>query len=64
MTPTELKQARSDLGLSQRALAAHIGRSLSIVQKWEGGAAEVDALAARYVAALMATDWRPDDWPG
>lgn len=62
MTPTEFRAARKQLGLNQQALADHFGVSKSIVQKWEAGAVDVAALAARYMAALM-SGYRPDDWP-
>jgi len=63
MTPSDLTAARKTLGLSREQLANHIGRSKSLVDKWEAGAKEIDPTAIRYIAALITTGWRPDDWP-
>ena len=63
MTPADFIAARQSLGLTQQAMADHLGRSRSIVQQWEHGRQPVDPLAARYMTALLA-GYRPDDWPG
>lgn len=63
MTPATFTATRRTLGLTQAKLAAHIGVSLSTVVKWEAGDAPVSPIAVRYMQALMATGWRPDDWP-
>lgn len=61
MTHVEFIAGRKSLGLTQPQLAAAFGRKLRQVQNWE--ASGPDDLAARYMAALLASDWRPDDWP-
>lgn len=41
MTPAALRRARRSLDLTQAQLAAALGRSLSIITKWEGGTVPV-----------------------
>lgn len=54
MTPAELRRARRSLDLTQAQLAAALGRSLSIVSKWEGGKVPVQ----EYVPlALQGLGW-------
>ncbi len=62
MTPTDFKQARQSLGLTQAQTAAMVGRKTRNVQQWEAGDRAVDQAAALLVAAYLA-GYRPADWP-
>lgn len=39
MTPAEITRAREDLGLTQRALAEHLGVAANTVWRWQAGTA-------------------------
>ena len=54
MTPAELRHARRSLDLTQAQLAAALGRSLSIIGKWEGGKSPVPAFVP---LALQGLGW-------
>jgi len=43
VTPAELRRARRSLDLTQAQLAVALGRSLSIINKWEGGTSPIPA---------------------
>ena len=62
MTPAALSQARAKLGLTQRQMAAMLGRKLRNYQQWEAGDRKVDEAAARLIAAYV-EGYRPQDWP-
>lgn len=51
MTPTEFKQARITLGLTQTQMAELFGRKLRQFQNWES--IGPDALAASYMRAIV-----------
>ena len=61
MTPTQFKEARPSLGLTQSQIAVMFGRKLRQVQNWESVA--VDDLAANYMRAIIIGGYRPADWP-
>lgn len=61
MTGQEFRDHRKQLGLSQAELAPLFGRSRDMIGLWER--TKPDDLGARYMAALIATGWRPHDWP-
>ena len=62
MTPTDFKQARQSLGLTQSQTAAMVGRKLRNIQQWEAGDRAVDRAAALLIAAYLA-GYRSTDWP-
>ena len=62
MTPAALSQARATLGLTQRQMAAMLGRKLRNYQQWEAGDRRIDEAAARLIAAYI-DGYRPQDWP-
>lgn len=63
MTPAELKQARSDLGLTQAQLAAVLGYAHKIrISELERGVAMPGASAVLLLRAYLA-GYRPLDWP-
>ena len=62
MTPTELKQARHTLGLTQAAIAPLLGRKLRNLQQWEAGEREIDGAAVLLIKAYL-SGYRPDYWP-
>lgn len=62
MTPAALSQARTTLGLTQRQMAAMLGRKLRNYQQWEAGLRRIDEAAARLIAAYT-EGYRPQDWP-
>ena len=67
MTPSELKQARRKLGLTQSQAAAVLDSDARAVRKYETGDEHSTHRAAppRYVRLLRAyvAGHRPDDWP-
>lgn len=63
MTPTEAKEARTALGLSQTQLAEVMGlRGKQTVSEWERGARQPDGQSVRLIQAYLA-GYRPADWP-
>ena len=62
MTPTELREARQSLGLTQAQLAPLLGRTTRNIQQWEAGDRSIDPAAIRLVS-LYLRGVRPDDWP-
>lgn len=66
MTPSELKQARHKLGLSQSELAILLGydgnRCREQVYKMEVGLREIREAQRRLVEAYL-LGYRPPDWP-
>lgn len=62
MTKEQLAQARATLGLTQRQMAAMLGRKLRNYQQWEAGDRRIDEAAARLIAAYC-DGYRPQDWP-
>lgn len=67
MTPAEIKQARSDLGLSCAQLAALIDTDPQTIRRMEQGstAKTFRTPAPRMVRLIRAylAGYRPDDWP-
>jgi DNA-binding transcriptional regulator YiaG len=53
MTPTELKQARQSLGLTQLQLAEWMGVSDRTVKHWEAGSRNADATAVLLLTAYL-----------
>ena len=65
MTPTEFREQRRKLGLTQTALGAVMGYGVagqSRISEIEGGET-VPAKAKRLMLAY-ASGYRPSDWPG
>ena len=63
MTPAELKQARSNLGLNQSQLAALLGYgTYSRISELEGGRSQITDQCARLMQAYV-DGYRPRDWP-
>ena len=66
MTPTEFRNARKALDLTQDQVARVLGVSPPTIRKWEAGpncstSTKVNGAAASYMAALL-DGWRPSDW--
>lgn len=53
MTPSQLKEARQSLGLTQEQLADEIGASLASVRNWEQGRCKVNRVAARQIQKML-----------
>lgn len=63
MTPTDIKQARQSLGLTQDQLAAVMGlRGKQTISEWERGVRNADAANVRLLQAYL-DGYRPKDWP-
>jgi len=63
MTPAEIKQARSDLGLTQAQLAPLLGYGdKTRVSELERGSQAPGAAVVRLLQAYL-DGYRPDDWP-
>lgn len=52
MTPTQLKQLRATLGLSQQALAEKLGVTRNTVTRWEMGLYPISAPIQKLLATL------------
>lgn len=68
MTPTEFKQARQSLGLTQLELSAVLGVTPQTVRKWEapedrGTHREVNPIASKVMSWMLA-GMRPGDYGG
>lgn len=50
---TQLRKAREDAGLSQRALATRIGKSQSYIHKWECGQRQLNLIDLRTLCAAL-----------
>ena len=61
MTPTELKQARRKLGLTQSELGKLLDVGGRMIRAMEAGHRRIDK--AKAAAVLFGTGYRPDDWP-
>ena len=62
MTPTELREARQTLGLSQLQMANALGfNRAASVSDMERGAKAITPTVALLVAAYL-SGWRPIDW--
>lgn len=57
MTPADIKQARSNAGLTQSAAAAVVGVTLNAWQKWESGTNPIPF--ASWELFLLATGQHP-----
>lgn len=53
MTPSQLKQARQSLGLTQAAMAAKMGIILRKWERWEGGHSPISPEGATLVELLV-----------
>lgn len=53
MTPTQIKQARQSLGLTQAAMAAKMGVILRKLERWEGGHNPISAEGATLLQLLV-----------
>ena len=53
MTPSQLKQARQSLGLTQAAMAAKMGIILRKWERWEGGHSPISAEGATLLWLLV-----------
>ena len=53
MTPSQLKEARQSLGLTQEQLADEIGASLASVRNWEQGRCKVNRVAAKQIQNML-----------
>lgn len=65
MTPSDIREARRKLGLTQNQLAAVMGvgtRGKQTVSEWERGERQPDGQSVRLIQAYLAGH-RPDDWP-
>lgn len=63
MTPAEVLDARTRLGLTQAEFARILGlQDRSRVSEWEAGRRHPSAQAARLIQAYL-DGYRPDDWP-
>lgn len=63
MTPTTIKQARSDLGLTQAQLAPLLGYAdKSRISELERGTERPGAAVVRLLQAYL-DGYRPADWP-
>ena len=63
MTPAQLQQARSNLGLTQQQLAKMLGYGLySRISELEGGRTQITDQCARLMQAYV-DGYRPGDWP-
>ena len=53
MTPSQLKQARQQLGLTQAAMAKAMGIGTRKWERWEGGHGPISPEGARLVELLL-----------
>lgn len=53
MTPTQIKQARRELGLTQSAMAKAMGIGTRKWERWEGGHSPISPEGARLVEMLL-----------
>ena len=53
MTPSQLKQARHQLGLTQAAMAKAMGIGTRKWERWEGGHSPISPEGARLVEMLL-----------
>lgn len=53
MTPSEIKQARQQLGLTQVAMAKAMGIGTRKWERWEGGHSPISPEGARLVEMLL-----------
>lgn len=58
MTPPEIKEARRELGLTQKALGEKLGRSERAVRSWETNPKNpsyraIDSMAVNLIKALL-----------
>ena len=53
MTPSQLKQARYQLGLTQAAMAKAMGIGTRKWERWEGGHSPISSEGARLVELLV-----------
>jgi len=53
MTPTQLKQARQQLGLTQAAMAKAMGIGARKWERWEGGHSPISPEGARLVEMIL-----------
>lgn len=62
MTPTEIKQARKSLGLTQGQLAALMDIRQATISDWETGKHSPEGPPARLMQAYI-DGYRPANWP-
>jgi len=68
VTPADLRAARRLLGLSQRALAEHLGVPQATISRWESGHHKIEhgrilSMAMFHLADILAVRTPPpDDW--
>lgn len=53
MTPTQLKQARHQLGLTQVAMAKAMGIGTRKFERWEGGHSPISPEGAKLIEVLL-----------
>ena len=53
MTPSQLKQARQQLGLTQAAMAKAMGIGTRKWERWEGGHSPISPEGARLVEMIL-----------
>ena len=58
MTPTELKQWQSNMGLSEAAMAAYVGIPVHTLRGWIKGTRKPDAAPLRLIAVLQLIETR------
>jgi transcriptional regulator with XRE-family HTH domain len=63
VTPTEFREARQSLGLTQAQMAAVLHLTSGHVSRIERGVRAAPSPAVPYIAALLA-GYRPAEWPG
>ena len=68
MSPTEFKEARYELGLSQSQLGKILDTNPTTIRKWEAEPERSTARAPNPVACQvmrwMLSGFRPPEWPG
>ena len=62
MTPTDYKEIRRELGLSQSELAGVISTTANTVARWEGGSRKPPDIV-QFVYRELRAGWRPSTFP-
>jgi len=62
MTPTEIKQTRQALNLTQKEFAAKIGCSYRSIQNWEGGQRKPSGIAIKAMSRIKPLSGAPTSY--